>query len=93
MTLSNKLENNFVDNVVKLEVVKFGAGVPGLNGANILANAPALTDIYIEGNTFDVTDAIGSTNISDTYIVHVNSGIDQSSIISKFPNATFVVDL
>ena len=93
MTLSNKLENNFVDNVVKLEVVKFGAGVPGLNGANILANVPALTDIYIEGNTFDVTDAIGSTDISDTYIVHVNSGIDQNSIISKFPNATFVVDL
>lgn len=93
MLLSNALENNFIDNVLNLEVIKFGSGIPGLNGANILANAPALTDIYIEGDAFEVTDAIGSTDISNSYIVHVNNRIDQNSIISKFPNATFVVDL
>lgn len=94
-TLSNAVANNFVDKGTKLEVVKFGAGVPGLNGANILANIPALTDIYIEGSAFSMTDTnIGGEAVkSGGYVVHVSSSFDQSAIAGKFPDGTITADL
>lgn len=94
-TLSNAVNNNFIDKNSALEVVKFGSGIIGLNGANILANIPALTDIYIEGSTFTMTDTnIGGEAVkSGGYTVHVSSAFDQATIAGKFPDGTITADL
>lgn len=94
MALSGgSLVDNALDAVPALEVVKFGSNIGGADGENFLSNAPSLTDIYINSNTFQVQYPIGSTAISNSYTVHVNSNLDQSTISSKFPNGTIVADI
>lgn len=94
MALSgDSLVDNALDVVPNLEVVKFGSNIGGANGENFLSNAPSLTDIYINSDTFQVQNPIGSTSISDSYTVHVNSNLDQSTISSSFPNGTIVADI
>ena len=96
MTLSNAVSDNFIDNVQNLEVVKFGSGVIGLNGANLLsANMNSLQDIYIEGDTFTMSAStnVGASTSNLSYTVHVTSTFDQSTISGKFTGGTIVADL
>lgn len=94
MSLSGgSLVDNALDAVPSLEVVKFGSNIGGADGEGFLSNAPSLTDIYINSNTFQVQYPIGSTDISNSYTVHVNSNLDQSTISSSFPNGTIVADI
>jgi len=91
MSLSGgSLVDNALDVVPNLEVVKFGSNIGGADGENFLSNAPSLTDIYINSDTFQVQYPIGSTS---SYTVHVNSNLDQSTISSSFPNGTIVADI
>ena len=94
MALSGgSLVDNALDVVPNLEVVKLGSNIGGADGENFLSNAPSLTDIYINSDTFTVQNPIGSTSISNSYTVHVNSNLDQSTISSSFPNGTIVADI
>lgn len=94
MALSGgSLVDNALDAVPSLEVVKFGSNIGGADGEGFLSNAPSLTDIYINSDTFQVQYPIGSTSISNSYTVHVNSNLDQSTISSSFPNGTIVADI
>lgn len=94
MTLSSNIVNNFIDRGNALKVVKFGKNIPGISGANVLANIPAMTDIYIEASEFEMADTnIGGESVSNSYNVHVNSGFDQNSISGKFPSGIIIADL
>ena len=93
MTLSGNVVDNFIDEVVSLEVIKFGSGVPGLTGSHALTNVPSLTDLYIYSDTFSIQYSIGTTSIPNSYNVHVKSGFDTTTIQSKLSGATILTDL
>lgn len=97
MTLSNAITNNFIDKCPKIEVVKFGPNVIGLDGDALLCeNMNSLQDIYIEGDTFTMTNTniCGKTS-NPNYTVHVKSTFDESTILGsgKFAVGTIVKDL
>ena len=93
MNLTENIVNNFIDKGNALEVVKFGSGVPGITGANILANIPSMKDIYIEGDSFSMESTnVGGEAAPSNYNVHVTSRLDQSTISDKFHNGTITLN-